>query len=100
MTATLSDVIRNNQAIAEAYRPFLWHMQMRATGCVLIPVRFVHMVIEDDGLMSLYYDRDGDHVPLNSLNQINPAGQVEKGSYRYYFTSREKAIKAAKLRCP
>ena len=96
MTRSHSDIISSNQMLAAAYRAFLWHMQMRATGCVLIPVRFVHPVIEDDGSLSLFYDRDGDHVPLRSLEQIDPEGTVEKGSYRYYFTTLEKAIEAAK----
>ena len=91
-----SEIIRNNQALADAFRPYLWHMQMRATGCVLISVRFVHPVIEDDGSLSLYYDRDGDHVPLRSLEQLDPKGPIEKGSYKYYFTMLEKAIEAAK----
>lgn len=96
MTSCRSEIISNNQALAAAYRAFLWHMQMRATGCVLIPVRFVHPVIEDDGSLSLYYDHDGDHIPLRSLAQLDPAGPVEEGAYRYYFTTLEKAIEAAK----
>lgn len=91
-----SEIIRNNQALADAFRPYLWHMQIRATGCVLIPVRFVHPAIEDDGSLSLYYDRDGDHIPLRSLEQLDPEGLIENGSYRYYFTTFEKAIEAAK----
>lgn len=96
MTGAHSEIISSNQMLAAAYRAFLWHMQMRATGCVLIPVRFVHPVIEDDGSLSLYYDRDGDHVPLRSLEQLDPEGPIENGSYRYYFTTLEKAIEAAK----
>ena len=96
MTESHSEIISSNQMLAAAYRAFLWHMQMRATGCVLIPVRFVHPVIENDGSLSLYYDHDGDHVPLRSFEQLDPEGPIENGSYRYYFTTLEKAIEAAK----
>ena len=92
-----SEIIINNKALADSYMPYLWHMQMRVTGCVLIPVRFVHPAIEDDGSLSLYYDRDGDHVPLGSLEQLDSEGPIEKGSYKYYFTTLEKAIEAARL---
>lgn len=87
------EIIKENRKLSECYRKCLWRLQITAIGSVLMPVHFAHPAFTDDGRLQLYYDFDGDGIPLEDPEQLDPA-MIEGDPCRCFFTSLDTALRS------